>query len=345
MSTVHANLRSSRFVNLCLANFLVHLYLFAHLWLVHRWVKQEGGWYDFAWIIVAFALGVFVPGPFVAHILERYKRKYLYLVALVVFAVAMPWGAIHETPEAYAVAGMGYGVMQIALGATIVNDIVVSANRTMADSLFGWAGRMGIPLGLAGGMLLSSHYMYLEYFWWATLPVVLAFLLVAQTSIPVKAPVHMNIISLDRFLLPSSWCPMLMQVGMAFSLGAMVLYVKDVNPCVAFFVGSGIAWIWQLNDPPHYFCTKRILWSYMTCMAAWGIVLFWHFVGEWPDNVGLETLLYGAGGYGYAMTSGEVLHRGVETAEHCQRGTVQNTHTLATVIGFAVGYAFFWWMP
>lgn len=95
--------------------------------------------------------------------------------------------------------GVAYGVSQTALGTTLVNDTLLSRQRNKGDIIYGWAGRIGIPLGLFLGYGLSLGLPVPQAYFWALIPCALSFVLVAQTVVPIKAPVKVPLLTFDRF--------------------------------------------------------------------------------------------------------------------------------------------------
>ena len=77
MQTSSSNqLKSSRFINMCVANWFLHLYVFSLIPLLYAQNRQLHGENSMvAWAVVAFAVGMIIPGPFGAHMMECRSRK------------------------------------------------------------------------------------------------------------------------------------------------------------------------------------------------------------------------------------------------------------------------------
>lgn len=179
MSTqVHNRLSSSRFINMCVANWFLHIFIFATVPLLAVLVENLGGtpaWTGYA--VLAFAVGMVIPGPFGAHLMERRSRKEVFLkAALVAGPVVTLLGymfCVHNLESIVALQllqGMAFGVAQTALGTTLVNDILQSKQRNRGDIIYGWAGRLGIPLGLFLGYVLLQVVTVDLAFWWTLVP-------------------------------------------------------------------------------------------------------------------------------------------------------------------------------
>lgn len=100
--------------------------------------------------------------------------------------------------------------------------MLISAQRTKSDCFFGWAGRLGLPIGFAIGRWLIDLLPHEAVIWWSPVTLAVAYLLVAQTTVPVKAPVKMAVLTCDRFFLPSAWRTMLGLLPPAFLMGLAV---------------------------------------------------------------------------------------------------------------------------
>ena len=229
MAPVHNQLSSSRFINMCVANLLIHVYLFAQIPLF-AFRMPDVARLEATMVagLLCFSAGMIVPGPFSAHLLERYRRKLLYLNALLVFAAAsmvllhLPLAFLPYAPVFMGLEGAAYGVMQVAMGSTIINDMLISAQRTKGDCFYAWAGRLGGPFGLLAGALLMQVLPPDSVLWWSPVVLCLAYLLVAQTMVPVKAPVKMAVFTCDRFFLPAAWRTMLALLPFACAIGFAV---------------------------------------------------------------------------------------------------------------------------
>ena len=90
---VHNGLKSSRFINMCVANWFLHIYVYAMIPLLSLQtlgLGSEARWVG--WGVLAFAIGMVLPGPFGAYLMERRSRKDVFLKALLLplWAMSMP---------------------------------------------------------------------------------------------------------------------------------------------------------------------------------------------------------------------------------------------------------------
>lgn len=338
---VHNGLTGSRFVNMCVANWFLHIYVFAIIPLIATHVarlQESVQWVG--WSVLLFAVGMVLPGPFGAHLMERRSRKEIFLKALLVLGPLATLGYVVATDLRLILAmqllqGMAFGVSQTALGTTLVNDILLSKQRNKGDIIYGWAGRIGIPLGLFLGYVLSITISLQQAYWWVLVPCALSFVLVAQTTVPIKAPVKVSVITFDRFFLPSS-IPLGMSMFAApWTLGRIAGVLPHSSSWllssayVCLSLGVLFAFLMQIFIQRRVEQRKLMTVGYLTIIA--GLVLI-----SYPNvvlgNVG-DVLL----GCGVGAVSSRHLMDWVTKSAHCQRGTAQNTYMICWRWAFSLG--------
>uniref|UniRef100_UPI00402A5D1D MFS transporter n=1 Tax=Alloprevotella sp. TaxID=1872471 RepID=UPI00402A5D1D len=157
---VHNQLSSSRFINMCVANWFLHIYIFSTIPLITDQLSKLSAPIGYAGLaMLTFAVGMFIPGPFGAHIMERRSRKEVFLKSLLavgplVILLLSYAKNYNEVLLITLLQGGAFGVAQTALGTTLVNDVLLSQHRNKGDLIYGWAGRIGIPLGIFFGYIL-----------------------------------------------------------------------------------------------------------------------------------------------------------------------------------------------
>lgn len=334
-------MRSSRFVSICLANWLVHTYVFLLIPLINRRAAACGA--DgclVAWAVLTFAVGMFLPGPFGAHLMEKCSRKSVGLWSVFVMGLlALPANILPDVPALlivlYGLQGVCFGLAQTALGSTLVNDVLHSSERDRGDILYAWAGRLGIPLGLLAGMLLPAFAPQKHLGLFALLPCALAFLLIAQTRVPFKAPVQVSVVSLDRFLLPRSFRLSLSLFAAPFVFGHVA---AQADVAVALLFTIGFAGVYALQIFLHLPMGRRssVLLGYsFVVLGVLGFCFPLPKIAFW-----LALLLLGAG---VSVVSSRHLLQWITHVGHCQRGTAQSTYMLSWRVAFTLGFvsAFF----
>lgn len=338
---VHNGLTGSRFVNMCVANWFLHIYVFAIIPLIATHVarlQESVQWVG--WSVMLFAVGMVLPGPFGAHLMERRSRKEIFLKALLVLGPLATLGYVVATDLRLILAmqllqGMAFGVSQTALGTTLVNDILLSKQRNKGDIIYGWAGRIGIPLGLFLGYVLSITISLQQAYWWVLVPCALSFVLVAQTTVPIKAPVKVSVITFDRFFLPSSIPLGLSMFAAPWTLGRIAGVLPHSSSWllssayVCLSLGVLFAFLMQIFIQRRVEQRKLMTVGYLTIIVGLVLISYPNIV---LGNVG-DVLL----GCGVGAVSSRHLMDWVTKSAHCQRGTAQNTYMICWRWAFSLG--------
>lgn len=342
MSTqVHNGLTGSRFINMCVANWFLHIYVFSIIPLLACQLSALGLATEWlGWGALAFALGMVLPGPFGAHMMERRSRKVIYLKALILLGPLATLGYVMNTNVYLLTAlqllqGAAYGASQTALGTTLVNDILLSKQRNKGDIIYGWAGRIGIPLGLFLGYLLSLSMPIKQAYWWALIPCAISFVLVAQTVVPVKAPVKVPLVTLDRFFLPESIPLGLSMFAAPWTLGRLAGGFPNNNSWMlesaylSLSLGVLLAFLFQLLIRRKVGQRALVTLGYLLIVVG---ILFINLPNCIIGNIGDLAL-----GCGIGAVSSRHLMDWVTQSVHCQRGTAQNTYILCWRWSFSLG--------
>lgn len=340
---LHTSLGSPRFVCLCAANFLVHLSLFAVLpqWV---WMATRSEGTAAAWLLPMFFLGMALPGAAGARMLERYSRKGVCLRSTAALC-AVSLLSLLLMPKGFAVLpllllqGAAYGLLQMSLGSTLVNDILPSPLRSRGDAAYAWAGRSAIAIGLLSGTLASKLLPTAQGVGFTLVPAALAFLLVAQTQIPVKAPVRTPLFSLDRFFLPSL-APFFLTLAAAPAALGCYAAADTTAEAYALLAAGQLAAIpfTRLLGKTRHAAAMLAGAGYLLLGAS--AVVFFQAGSAASHGCALSAIFCGAGA---ATLSHAHLIYMLRRADHCQRGTVQNSYLLFWWLSFAAGFALTLW--
>lgn len=337
-SSEKSRVTDARFRKMCAANWFLHLYVFSMLPLLAAQGKALGaGPAVVGWAVMAFAFGMVLPGPLGASLMERRSRKGVFLRAMWFVGLIPTLGyaalsSVEWLVLLHGLQGMAFGVAQIALGTTLINDILPSCQRNRGDVRYAWAGRLGIPMGLLAGQVLVQYLPLAACWWWTLWPCLFAFLLVAQVEVPIKAPVKVPLFTLDRFFLPRSWHLSLTLFAAPWLLGRVV----GTTHCTALellllTVGVVVAGLGRKIP-------RRHMSGLLPVVSAYGCLLLALF-GQSLWGSLHSTLCPLLVGIGVGAVSSQHLAAWVHSAEHCQRGTAQSTYMLSWRMAFALGFA------
>lgn len=335
-SSVRNGLQGARFRCLCAANFFLHLYVYLLIPLLSARLGQFGaGVAPVAWAVAAFALGMALPGPFAARLMERRSRKSVCLGAVAVLGFCATPAYVRAAAPVhfvllYGLQGVAFGLAQTALGTTLVNDVLPSRERDRGDVCYAWAGRVGIPLGVMLGLLLVRFVPMPQAWWWTLLPCTFAFLLVGQTPVPLKAPVSVPWVTWDRFLLPHTLPLSFTLFAAPFVLGGLVA-AQGIKGMTCLAAGCAAACLFRMED--------RLRAGRRAALAVGYTLLLLGLAGmAFSDGMGWGWLPLFFAGWGVASVSAAHLKHWLVLSDHCQRGTAQNTYMLSWRAGFACGF-------
>lgn len=301
---------------------------------------------NLAMSILFFVAGIWIPGAFTAHLIDRFKRKSVYLFTLLgcmLAIIPIPYTMGH--PEGLYILRLIQGICfgyAINLGNILTTDITSSPQRSQANSIFARLGRNGIWTGVAGTGVVY-HLMGPEgIYFFALGSGLLAILCALMLSITFRAPLELSVGSFDRFFLPRTWPEALNVFFLTIVPGilitssfmiAMKFYPKPSMqwiPWGAFFTGTLLSF-----DIRHYFFKKRgyrmqIGISFLLLIV--GCIIFFDF--NTPRTFPPALLLIGMGIETAAST---FLYSFIRMSRHCERSTANTSFLFSWETGCAVG--------
>lgn len=296
--------------------------------------------------ILFFAAGIWIPGAFTAHLIDRFKRKNVYLFALlgcVLTTVPIPHTMGH--PEwlyvLRLIQGLCYGYA-INLGSILTTDTTSSPQRSKANSILARFGRNGIWTGVAGvgvtHSLMGPEGIYFFALGCGLLALVCAFML----SITFRAPLELSVVSLDRFFLPRTWPEALNVFFLAILPGILVssslgivtrLYPDPVFqwiPWAAFLVGTLLSFVIRHSILKSQGYRMQIGVGFLLLIT--GCIVFSDFVNF--RTLPLALLLIGMGTETVASL---FLYSFIRMSRHCERSTANSSFLFSWETGCALG--------
>lgn len=289
-------------------------------------------------------LGVLTAGLRINNLVQRYRRKRVFAVSVLVLAIGLVvfeylYSVLPYKPLTLAVAGFvtgaSYCLAQRVLACTLVVDKTEAFHRTEANYVSAWISRFGVALG----MLLALVFGRSLQFQFVCTPA-LGFLFVALgcvalVKIPFKAPEErVPRLSFDRFFL-SSGCWLFggriclaVVMGLIFATCTTPLFYAMLLPgCLLGILCERISWLRrvQLLTLGACLCIVLALVAIQSAMTTISLCLA-------PMILGMSMGLAGT----------RVLLRLLYQSEHCQRSSAMSTYFLAWDLGFVVGLALGW---
>ncbi len=332
-----AQLWSPNFRRLAIANFLLTTSLYM-LWpVLPLWIVQHcnvsplcaGG------IVALSGLAVYLTGPVLSYLVDRYRRKTVCLLGVLAVALASTGYAFAQSLLLILLLrllqGMMAGLYAMASGGTLVIDITQSPNRTAANLVYAWCGRLGLAVGPFVGLLLQ------EFFPLQTILLVsaglglVALALVFLLHIPFRAPLAPPLFSLDRFLLSNGWLMFLNLLLVAVPTGIMLGVVRSYT----FFGVLVIGFLLAILALKFVFTDADIRSEVVSGLILYGCAMLLQISHHEEMAFYTSAILVGLG-LGLILPKLQFFF--IELSEHCERGSANNMYYLGWEFGIALGF-------
>lgn len=347
----HVRLWHRDFVLLLTAHLLISIAAYYAVFLMPYMLGEHGlGEMHAVWIAGSVGIGVCLSGPFIGGLVERYRRKQVFLYSAIAFACAFVSVGI---PLPIASAGMplasvlglwigvSYGLARRVLAGILMVDTTESFHRTEANYVAGWFSRFSLSLGPLFALILSGVGSQTVMYCVPAGGVLLACLCVKMVKIPFKAPVdEVRTIGTDRFFLPQGHRPFVLLLLIAVCVG--IVFVMQPYPLFYAMLMPGCLCAIILEKAngvgrrPHVVTVSSLL-----CMAAFVILLLPSAAMPSPkvwQQIVAPLLL----GTGVGLVGSRILVRLIAISQHCQRSSAVSTYYLSWDVGLAAGVCLGW---
>lgn len=296
-------------------------------------------------IFLFFTLGMFLIGPFHAYLVDAYKRKYVCMFAAVLMVVAtIGYAFITNLTELIllsTVQGLAFGIGTTA-GITLAIDVTNSTLRSAGNVSFSWTARLGMLLGILLGVWLYQSHTFQDLLTVSVITGLVGILVLSGVYVPFRAPIVTKLYSFDRFLLLRGWVPAINLILITFVPGLLIPLVYpflndfvlgNMGIPVPFFVSTVLGYIVSLFFARLFFFKEKTL---RLVIIGIGLEMVAMFLLNTNLSIGISSVCLGLG---LGLTMPEFLMMFVKLSHHCQRGTANTTHLLASEVGISLGIA------
>ena len=294
-------------------------------------------------MFLVFVVAMFAVGPFHAYLVDAYKRKYVCMFAAALMVVAtIGYAFVTNLTELIllsTVQGLAFGIGTTA-GITLAIDITNSTLRSAGNVSFSWMARMGMIAGIILGVWLYQSQSFQTLLTVSVITGAVGILMLSGVYVPFRAPIVTKLYSFDRFLLLRGWVPAINLILITFIPGLLVPMVHpflndfvlgNTGIPVPFFVGTALGYIVSLFFARLFFLKEKTL---RLVIIGLGLEIVAMSLLNTDISIGISSVLLGLG-LGFILP--EFLVMFVKLSHHCQRGTANTTHLLATEIGISLG--------
>ena len=239
------------------------------------------------------------------------------------------------------VQGLAFGIGTTA-GITLAIDITHSTLRSAGNVSFSWTVRLGMLLGIILGVWLYQSHSFQNLLTVSVITGAVGILMLSGVYVPFRAPIVTKLYSFDRFLLLRGWVPAINLILITFVPGLLIPMVHpflndfvlgNVGIPVPFFVGTTLGYIISLFIARLFFFKEKTL---RLVIIGIGLEMVAMSLLNTDLSIGISSVLLGLG---LGLTMPEFLMIFVKLSHHCQRGTANTTHLLASEVGISLGIA------
>lgn len=340
---IHLRIWSRHFWMLVLANLLLGVSVFMLLPYIPAQMQADGYTLrDVGLVMLAFGLGIVIPGPYVSYFIERFRRNKVCLLSillLVVFSAILYEADVQKvfhigfsgTLAVRVLQGFCYGLTEMVVYSTLVLDTCESLYRTEASHVLSWTGRCSLALGPLAAMIIN------QVFGVSILPLasagcaLLSVILMYVIPFPFRAPNEVvRPWSLDRFFLPKSTPLVVNTILITATFGLLLSLPLSLTFYALMLPGFLLA----LLAEKYVFANAELESEAITGL----IVLFVGFLMLLTRNFDwVSPYVAVMAGFAFGLLGSRFLLFFIKLSQHCQRGTVQSSFFLSWELGLWLG--------
>lgn len=335
---IHMGLWNKEFWQASIANLLLAMSVYLFLPILPGYLSGRG--YAASTIalgFLAFAIGIYIPGPKVSYLVERFRRNVVCITAMLMLAALFLFfflfGFRHTILPVAAMffAGMFFGLAEMVLLSTLVVDTLESGHRTEGNHAVTWFGRFALSVGPLAGLACWHFEGFHFLFAVAAALAALASVFVMLIHFPFRAPGETVCrLSLDRFFLPKGLLLYLNLMLITFSVGLLLSTMHAPH----FFLLMTVGLVLALAAEKFVFANANLKSEAVSGCIMLGIAFALLAFRTEAAAMATAAVLTGLG---TGLTGTRFLLFFVKLAGHMQRGSTQSTYFLGWETGLALG--------
>lgn len=340
---VHIKLWHREFWMLAFANLLLMMSIYSLVSIMPPFLLGHGfSGMQVGCVMGIYGLGLITLGGFCAYFVQRYRRNHVCQLAILgmVFCMALLYylefvqGIKMEFWMMLIVRfflGVEMGIAEIVLGSTLVVDICESFQRTSANHIVSWFGRLALALGPLAALFTYSFVGYSYAFAFSGASALLAWLLISMVKFPFKAPAeNIKVFSCDRFFLPQGFPLFVNLLLITTTVGIVFSQAHDWSFFAMLLAGLVLALVAERFAFADANLKSEVITGLIMMVAAFLML----FTGQ---QMAVSVLSPALIGFSMGLIGSRFLLFYVKLANHCQRGTSQSSFFLAWEMGVSLG--------
>ena len=346
---------NKNYLYLCAANFLFFFSFYLLLPVLPFFIIEQfqGSNAIIGTVISCYTLATLVVRPFSGYLMDTFKRKPLYLMALLIFTAVFCGYPFATTITMLIliriVHGLAFGLTSVG-GNTLVIDVVPSEHRGEGIGYFGVANNIAMAVGPMTGLFVYEHLSFNAIFMGCMGCSLLAAFFASRIQTKVRPPVKRPHISLDRFILmkglPAGASLMLLAFAYGQISNYIALYAKEMGLVISsglFFtvyaIGLIVSRLFSGKMVDRGRVTQTIVFGLgMTALALFGLGLCHYFnrIGTGYTAAAFLVIALCCGlGFGASFPSFNTLF--INLGTNAQRGTATSTYLTSWDLGLGIG--------
>ena len=340
---VHIKLWHREFWQMAIANLLLSMSVYMLIPVLPLWLTSEENFSatEIGVSMGIFALGLYLMGPFVSYLVQRYRRNMVCQWAIVAQSVSLALLLYINSQRTEFVdlwlillqrfvLGASFGLAQMVLSSTLIIDTCESFQRTEANHSASWFGRFALSLGPLAGLLVFQLWGFDTIIFVAMGCAFAAMLLISAVDFPFRAPEeHVHLFSNDRFMLGQGGALFVNLLLITLAIGIMLSRMDAVayGMLMVGFLFALLAQRFMFKDAE---LKSEVVTGLILLMAAQLIMLTQHTLTATYISSAFTGMATGIIGSRFLLFF-------IKLSRHCQRGTSQSTFMLAWETGLALG--------
>lgn len=338
---------NNNFQWICESNFWIYNALYALLIGLPLLLEQASNIINRQTLIIAtlcFIIGIWLPGLFMAYLMNRLKQKTIHLVALLGCALATlsllgsEWIVFSRLIQ-----GVCFG-LALNLGNTLAVDISTSRKRKKAINTYARTGRIGALTGIAAAWMLFLFMGEKGICYFSLACNILSFFCICRVSITFHTKLKTDKFSLDRFFLPHTWAYSITVLFLSITSGLLLLNAfilakqnfpfnssMQLTLWCAFILGVSVTFCIR-----HFWLKKKasrfLIPITLALLSAECIIL-----GYNKDRIPLLFIFFLIGG-SLELLATEFLSLFIKKGQHNERSTASYSFLLSWETGMLLGF-------
>ena len=294
------------------------------------------------YIFLAYCVGLYLPGPCISWLIQRYRRNHVCLLGIMLLAVVIGYFVLTHNYHPFFLTigglllGIAYGLAKMTLVSTLIIDTCESFQRTEANHSSDWLGRLALAVGPFAGFWVYYKFGFSYVELMSLVFASLAFLFLSRAHFPFKAPGEdLSFFSLDRFFLPQG---SVLFANFMMATMTMGLIISTQLSC-HFFLYMLVGFMLAIISEKYVFANANLKSeTFAGCIVLATALLLMLFRQERAATVIADIFC----GYGIGLLGSRYLLFFIKLAHHCERGTSQSSFFLSWETGMALGMALGW---